>query len=81
MAEKITIELRDDEVRRPREWVTNSETSLDALLAEAVAGYMERTRRWIEEIGEAEKGPSYTLEEVKAYLAERRRHCHGEAAE
>jgi predicted transcriptional regulator len=81
MAEKVTIELDDDDVRVLREWAHNSEVSLETLLVEAVSGYMERTRRWIEEIREAEKGPSYTLEEVKAHLAERRRHHRGEAAE
>jgi predicted transcriptional regulator len=81
MAEKITIELSDDEVRTLREWAQNSELSLETLLQEAIARYMERTCEWIEEIREAEKGSSYTLEEVKAHLAERRRHYRGEAAE
>jgi predicted transcriptional regulator len=81
MAEKITIELSDDDVRTLREWARNSEVSLEGLLVDAIAGYMERTRQWIDEIREAEKGPFYTPEEVKAYLAERRRHYRGEAAE
>lgn len=81
MSEKVTIELSDDDARVLREWARNSEMSLEMLLKEAIGGYMERTREWIEEINEAEKGPSYTLEEVKAHLAERRRHYRGEAAE
>jgi predicted transcriptional regulator len=81
MAEKITIELSEDDVRTLRDWARNSELSLEALLQEAIARYMERTRDWIEEIKEAEKGPFYTLEEVKAHLAERRARYRDEAAE
>jgi predicted transcriptional regulator len=81
MSEKVTIELSDEDVRLLREWAHNSETDLDTLLKEAIARYMERTRQWIEEIREADEGPSYTLEEVKAHLAERRAHYRGEAAE
>lgn len=81
MTEKVTIEFSDADMAELREWARNSELSLEALLQEAIARYMERTRQWIEEIREADKGPSYTLEEVKAHLAERRRHYRGEAAE
>ncbi|TMJ16278.1 MAG: hypothetical protein E6G94_04655 [Alphaproteobacteria bacterium] len=81
MTEKITIELSADEVRTLREWADNSELSLEALLQEAIARYMERTREWIEEIEEAEKGPFYTLEEVQAHLAERRARYRDQAAE
>jgi predicted transcriptional regulator len=81
MSEKVTIEIGDADMAELREWARNSELSLETLLQEAIARYMERTRQWIEEIREAEKGPSYTLEEVKAHLAERRRHYRGEAAE
>ena len=81
MGEKVTIELSDDDLLTLREWAKNSELSLEALLQEAIAGYMERTRQWVADIREADESPSYTLEEVKAYLAERRRHYRGEAAE
>jgi predicted transcriptional regulator len=81
MSEKVTIELSDEDVLTLRDWARNSELSLEALLQEAIARYMERTRQWIEEIREADEAPSYTLEEVKAHLAERRRHFRGEAAE
>ena len=81
MSEKVTIELSEEDVQTLRDWASNSELSLEALLQEAIARYMERTRQWIEEIREADEGPSYTLEEVKAHLAERRRHFRGEAAE
>lgn len=81
MGEKVTIEIGEADMSELREWARNSELSLEALLQEAIARYMERTRRWIEEIREADEGPSYTMEEVKAHLAERRRHYRGEAAE
>jgi predicted transcriptional regulator len=81
MSEKVTIELSDEDVSTLREWARNSELSLEALLQEAIGRYMERTRQWIEEIREADEAPSYTLDEVKAHLAERRRHYRGEAAE
>jgi post-segregation antitoxin (ccd killing protein) len=81
MSEKVTIEISEADLAELREWARNSELSLEALLQEAVARYMERTRQWIQELREADKSPSYTLEEVKAHLAERRSHYRGEAAE
>jgi hypothetical protein len=81
MSEKVTIEIGEADMAELREWARNSEISLETLLQEAVARYMERTRQWIEDIREADESPSYTLEEVKAYLAERRRQYRGEAAE
>lgn len=81
MSEKVTIDLSEDDLLTLREWARNSEVSLETLLQEAIARYMERTRQWIGEIREADEGPSYTLEEVKAHLAERRRNFRGEAAE
>lgn len=81
MSEKVTVEISGDDLLTLRQWAKNSELSLEALLQEAIARYIERTRQWIEEIREADEGPSYTLEEVKAHLAEQRRHYRGEAAE
>ena len=81
MAEKVTIELSDEEADTLREWARNSETSLEALLQEAIARYMERTREWIADIREAGKGPFSSLEEVEARLAERRSRYRDEAAE
>lgn len=81
MSEKVTIEVSSEDLLTLREWATNSESSLEALLQEAITRYMERTRQWIEEIREAEQSPSYTMDEVKAHLAEERRHYRGEAAE
>jgi len=81
MSEKVTIELDETELLTLREWAANSEVSLEALLQEAVAGYMDRTRTWIAEIREAKKGPFLPLEEVEARLAERRSRYRDEAAE
>ena len=81
MAEKVTIELSEADVRTLREWAANSELSLETLLQEAIAGYMERGRAWIEDIREAEKGPFSTVEEVQARLAERRNRYRDQAAE
>ena len=81
MAEKVTIELSEEDARTLREWAHNSELSVEALLQQAIGRYMARTREWIAEIEEAEKGPFYTLEEVKAHLAERRAAYRDEAAE
>jgi predicted transcriptional regulator len=81
MSEKVTIEISEADMAELREWARNSERSLETLLREAIERYMERTRQWIEEIREADEGPSYTLEEVKAHLAERRLRYRGEAAE
>lgn len=75
------IEISDEDASTLREWAHNSELSLEALLQDAISRYMERTRQWIAEIREADESPSYTLEEVKAHLAEQRRHFRGEAAE
>jgi predicted transcriptional regulator len=81
MSEKVTIEIGEADMAELREWARNSELSLEALLQEAIGRYMERTRRWIEEIREAEKGPFSSVEEVKARLAEQRSHYRDEAAE
>jgi predicted transcriptional regulator len=81
MSEKVTIEIAEADMVELREWAANSERNVEALLQEAVARYMERTRQWIDEIREAEKGPFSTVEEVKARLAEQRSRYRGEAAE
>lgn len=81
MAEKVTIELSEAAVQTLREWAANGELSLEALLEEAIAGYMDRTRAWIEDMREAEKGPFSSVEEVQARLAERRSRYRDQAAE
>jgi predicted transcriptional regulator len=81
MSEKVTIEIGEADLAELREWARNSERSIEALLQDALQRYMSRTRDWIEEIKEAEKGPFSSVEEVKARLAEQRSPYRDEAAE
>jgi predicted transcriptional regulator len=81
MSEKITLELSEADAATLREWARNSELSLEALLQRAVQGYLDRTRVWIKEIKEAEKGPFSSAAEVQARLAERRSRYRDQAAE
>ena len=81
MSEKVTIEVVDTDMADLREWARNREEPLELLLQEALQQYLRYTRDDIADLEERMKGPSYTLEEVKAHLAERRRPFRGEAAE
>ena len=81
MSEKVTIEVADADMADLQEWARNREEPLDVLLQEALQQYLRYTRDDIADLRERMKGPSYTLEEVKAHLAERRRQFRGEAAE
>jgi len=81
MSQKVTIEIGEADMAELREWAVASERSVEALLLEALERYMNRTRAWIEEIKEAEKGPFSSAEEVKARLADRRSRYRDEAAE
>jgi hypothetical protein len=51
------------------------------LLQEALQQYLSYVRADIADLRRRMEGPSYSLEEVKAHLAERRRQFRGEAAE
>jgi predicted transcriptional regulator len=73
MAEKLTIELNDADLRELREWASNSEQPVEALLSEAVQQYMRTTRADHAELDRRMQGPFYTTEEVRQRLAERRR--------
>lgn len=81
MSEKVTIEVADDDLADLREWARNREEPLEALLQEALQQYLRYVRDDIADFERRKAGPSYTLEEVKAHLAERRRQFRGEAAE
>lgn len=81
MSEKVTIEVADADMADLTEWAHNREEPLEVLLQEALQQYLRYTRDDIADLRERMKGPSYTLEEVKAHLAERRRQFRGEAAE
>ncbi|HEX9948007.1 MAG TPA: hypothetical protein VGA98_10745 [Allosphingosinicella sp.] len=81
MSEKVTIEVSDADMAELGEWARNSEQSVGVLLQEALQRYMAAVRADHADLDERMKGPSYTLDEVKAHLAERRRGFRGEAAE
>jgi predicted transcriptional regulator len=81
MSEKVTIEISDADMADLREWARNREESVDVLLHEALQQYLRYVREDIADLERRMAGPSYTLEEVKAHLAERRRQFRGEAAE
>ena len=81
MSEKVTIEIAEADMADLREWARNREEPLDVLLQEALQQYLRYNRDDIADLRRRMQGPSYTLEEVKAHLAERRRQFRGEAAE
>jgi hypothetical protein len=81
MTEKVTIEISEADLADLREWARNQEASVDVLLQEALQQYLRYTRDDIADLRRRMQGPSYTIEEVKAHLAERRRQFRGEAAE
>jgi hypothetical protein len=77
----IPLEIDLADLADLEEWARNREEPLEVLLQEALQHYLSYTRADIADLRERMKGPSYTLEEVKAHLAERRRAYRGEAAE
>ncbi|MEA3009612.1 MAG: hypothetical protein QOJ91_1304 [Sphingomonadales bacterium] len=81
MSEKVTIEIADADLADLREWARNREETLDVLLQEALQQYLRYTRDDIADLEERMKGPFYSMEEVEARLAERRRRPRSEAAE
>ena len=81
MSEKVTIEIAESDMAELREWARNREEPLEALLQEALQQYLRYVRDDIADLERRRAGPSYTIEEVKAHLAERRRRFRGEAAE
>lgn len=81
MSEKVTIEVADADLADLREWARNREEPLEVLLQEALQQYLSYTRDDIADLEERMKGPFYSIEEVEARLAERRRRPRPEAAE
>jgi hypothetical protein len=81
MSEKVTIEIGEADMADLTKWAHNREEPLDALLQEAMQQYLRYVRDDIADLERRRAGPSYTMEEVKAHLAERRRPFRGEAAE
>jgi hypothetical protein len=81
MSEKVTIEIAGADMADLREWARNREEPLEVLLQEALQQYLRYTRDDIADLEERMKGPFYSIEEVEARLAERRRRSRPEAAE
>ena len=81
MSEKVTIEIGEADLAELREWARNRQEPVEVLLQEALQQYFRYVRDDIADLERRRAGPSYTLEEVKAHLAERRRPFRGEAAE
>lgn len=77
----VPLEIDAADLADLEEWARNREEPLEVLLQEALQQYLRYTRDDIADLRRRMQGPSYTLEEVKAHLAERRRHFRGEAAE
>lgn len=78
---KVAITIAAGDLADLESWARNSESSVEALLEEAVQDYLAKTRAWISDTRRRLEGPSYSLEEVKAHLAERRRQVRPQAAE
>jgi hypothetical protein len=81
MSEKVTIEIGEADMAELCEWARNRQEPVDVLLQEALQQYLRYTRDDIADLRRRMQGPSYSMEEVKAHLAERRRRFRGEAAE
>ncbi|MBV8686531.1 MAG: hypothetical protein JOZ90_04055 [Alphaproteobacteria bacterium] len=77
----VPLEIDPADLADLEEWARNREEPLEALLQEALQEYLRYTRADIADLEERMNGPFYTLEEVKARLAERRRRYRSEAAE
>ncbi|HET9641088.1 MAG TPA: hypothetical protein VFP12_18000 [Allosphingosinicella sp.] len=81
MSEKVTIDVAEGDMADLSKWARNREEPLEVLLQEALQQYLRYVRDDIADLERRMAGPSYTMEEVKAHLAERRRPFRGEAAE
>jgi hypothetical protein len=77
----IPIEIEAADLADLEEWARNREEPVEVLLQEALQQYLRYVRDDIEDLQRRRAGPTYTHEEVKAHLAERRRQLRGEAAE
>lgn len=72
MAEKLTIELSESDLRALREWAANSEQPVEALLHEAVRRYLHDIREDHAELERRMQGPFHPVEEVERRLRQRR---------
>ena len=76
----VAVEVSEADLADLKQWARNSEQDVGDLLKEALRHYMEYIRAEHAMYEEARKGPSYSIEEVRAHLAERRQ-ARAQAAE
>lgn len=69
----LIIDVSETDLADLEDWARNSEQGVGDLLKEALRHYMEYIRAEHAMYKEARKGPSFSLEEVRAHLAERRK--------
>ena len=77
----VPLEIDAADLADIEEWARNREEPLEVLLQEALQQYLRYTRDDIADLQRRMEGPYYTLEEVEAHLAERRRQRRAKAAE
>jgi hypothetical protein len=77
----VPIQIAAADLADLEAWARNSEQSVADLLQEALRHYLEYVRADHAELDRRADGPSYTIEEVRQHLAERRRHPRTQAAE
>jgi len=77
----VAIDIAPADLADLEEWARNREESVADLLQEALQHYLRYTRDDIADLERRMAGHSYSIEEVRAHLAERRRHFRGQAAE
>ena len=68
----VAVEVSETDLADLEEWARNSERSVADLLREALRQYVDYMRDEDAMFEEADKGPFYTMDEVKAHLAEDR---------
>ncbi len=69
----VPLEIEAADLADLEEWARNREEPLEVLLQEALQQYLRYTRDDIADLEERMKGPFYSIDEVQARLAERRR--------
>lgn len=77
----VPIPIKTDDHADLQEWARNSNQILDDLLQEALQHYLEYVRADNADLDRRAQGASYTIEEVRQHLAERRRQVRTQAAE
>lgn len=77
----VPIEIAPVDLADLEQWARNREEPVEELLQEALQHYLRYVRDDIAELERRMAGPSYEIEDVRAYLAEQRRRYRGQAAE